>query len=187
MQSILRWDLELFRLINYQWHNRFFDTIMPFFRNAPFWNPLYFFLIVFAIVNFKQKAWWWIVFAMITAIITNYISSDIIKEHIIRLRPCNDVSIANWVRVLVSYRPQSSSFTSSHAANHFGMAFFLYVSLKKQFKYWPALFFVWAFCICYAQIYVGVHYPLDIAGGAFIGLVIGYLSGKMFNKYFGLT
>ncbi len=187
MQSLLKWDLALFRLINYKWHNDLFDTVMPFFRNAPFWNPLYFFLLVFALVNFKKTAWWWIAFAAITAIATNYISSDIVKNTILRMRPCNDPAIASWVRVLVEYRPQSSSFTSSHAANHFGLAMFFFLTLKKQFNQWPALFFLWAALICYAQVYVGVHYPIDIAGGALIGILIGYLSGRSFNRYIGLA
>jgi undecaprenyl-diphosphatase len=30
--------------------------------------------------------------------------------------------------------------------------------------------------------YVGVHYPTDILGGAIIGLIIGGISGNYFNK-----
>jgi undecaprenyl-diphosphatase len=87
----------------------------------------------------------------------------------------------------VGYRPQSSSFTSSHAANHFGMAMFIYTTFKTRFPKWPALFFVWAFLISFAQVYVGVHYPLDITAGALIGILIGYLSGRSFNRTYGLA
>jgi undecaprenyl-diphosphatase len=86
----------------------------------------------------------------------------------------------------VGYRPQSSSFTSSHAANHFGMAIFLYLTLKNDFGKWPLLFFLWAFSISFAQVYVGVHYPLDVTCGALIGILIGYLCGKSFNRNYGL-
>jgi len=44
------------------------------------------------------------------------------------------------------------------------------------------LFYVWAFAIGYAQVYVGVHYPLDIAGGALLGILIGLLSGGFFQR-----
>jgi membrane-associated phospholipid phosphatase len=35
-------------------------------------------------------------------------------------------------------------------------------------------------------VYVGVHYPLDITCGALIGILIGYLCGKSFNRNYGL-
>ena len=186
MEQLFSYDRHLFRLINYDWHNRFFDWLMPWLRNSNVWIPLYFFLLLFSVINYKKTAWWWVIFAVCTAILTDIISSTIIKENIFRLRPCNDPAIADWVRVLVGYRPQSSSFTSSHAANHFGMAMFLYLTLKKNFGKWPFFFFLWAFSISFAQVYVGVHYPLDVTCGALIGILIGYLSGKSFNRNYGL-
>lgn len=80
----------------------------------------------------------------------------------------------NMVRFLLPARPGNGSFTSSHAANHFGLAMFLYATLKNYLGKWMLLFFVWAFFICYAQVYVGVHYPFDILGGAVLGCLIGY-------------
>lgn len=186
MKSALQYDQYLFKVINYQWHNHFFDWLMPFLRHATLWVPLYFFLFIFAIVNFKKKSWYWILFACFTAVVTNFVSSDLIKENIMRIRPCNEPSIASWVRILVAYKPQSSSFTSSHATNHFGIATFFYLTLRNHFKIWPFLFFVWALLICYAQVYVGVHYPIDVMGGAVIGIFIGYLLARLFNKSFGL-
>lgn len=187
MQSILRWDIILLKHINASWHNGLLDGLLPALRNQFTWLPLYLFLILFIASNFKNTRWWWIVFAIGTAIITNFISSDLFKQNIIRLRPCNDPALADWIRLFKGiYLPQSSSFTSSHAANHFGLATFLYTTLKKEFKTWPMLFFAWAFCISYAQMYIGVHYPTDIIAGAIIGLSIGYITGKRFNKQYGL-
>ena len=186
MQQLLSYDRDLFKLINYRWHNSFFDWLMPWLRNSNMWAPLYLFLLLFAVINYKKNGWWWILFAIITVALTDFISSTIIKHNIIRLRPCNNPAIADWVRVLVGYRPQSSSFTSSHATNHFGIAMFLYLTLKNNFGKWSLLFFLWAFSISFAQVYVGVHYPLDITCGAVIGILIGYLCGKLFNKNYSL-
>ncbi len=186
MEQVFAYDKQLFRSINYGWQNSFFDWLMPWLRNSTVWIPLYLFLVLFTLVNYKKTGWWWVVFAACTVILTDFVSSKIIKENIIRLRPCNDPAIADWVRVLVGYRPQSSSFTSSHATNHFGMAMFLYLTLKQHWGKWPLLFFVWAFSICLAQVYVGVHYPIDVTCGALIGILIGYLTGKLFNKNYGL-
>jgi membrane-associated phospholipid phosphatase len=186
MEQLLLYDKRLFKLINYYWHNNFFDWLMPWLRNSSMWMPLYLFLLIYAVVNYKKTGWWWIIFAAGTVILTDFVSSKIIKENIFRLRPCNDPVIAGWVRVLVGYRPGSSSFTSSHAANHFGMAMFLYLTLKEQYGKWPAVFFLWAFSISFAQVYVGVHYPLDVTCGAIIGILIGYLCGKSFNRNYVL-
>lgn len=187
MNQLITYDQHLFKIINDQWSNVFFDWLMPWLRNSEMWYPLYLFLILFVIVNFKKTGWWWILFAVGTIILCDFVSSKIIKENIIRLRPCNDPDIASWIHVLVGYRPQSSSFTSSHSTNHFGIAMFLYLTLKSHFNTWPALFFFWAFSISFAQVYVGVHYPLDIICGGAIGILIGYLSGKSFNKNYGLV
>ncbi len=187
MNSVLQYDQYLFKVINNHWQNNFFDWLMPLLRNATFWIPLYFFLILFGVINFKNKGWWWVIFGACTAILTNFISSDLIKENVTRIRPCNDASLGDWVRVLVSYKPQSSSFTSSHATNHFGIATYFFITLKQRFRIWPWIFFLWAFMISIAQVYVGVHYPLDILCGAMIGILIGYLCGKSFNKQFGLS
>jgi membrane-associated phospholipid phosphatase len=186
MKQLLSYDRDLFRHINYDWHNGFSDWLMPWLRNAEMWYPLYLFLLLLVTINYKKNGWWWVLFFAVTVATANFISSWLIKEHIIRLRPCNDPYIAGWVRVLVGYRPQSSSFTSSHATNHFAMAMFLYVTFKNQFGKWPVWFLLWAFLISFAQVYVGVHYPLDVTCGALIGILIGYLSGKSFNRNYGL-
>ncbi|MBL0144740.1 MAG: phosphatase PAP2 family protein [Chitinophagaceae bacterium] len=182
MEQILSYDKQLFKFINSTLSNNFFDWLMPWLRNSTMWVPLYLFLILFATLNFKKNAWWWIIFAVCTVICTDFLSSAIIKNNILRLRPCNDPSLVSYINVLVGYRPQSSSFTSSHAANHFGQAMFIYLTLKKHFGKWPLIFFIWAFSISFAQVYVGVHFPLDILGGALVGIFIGYLCGKQFNK-----
>ena len=187
MDELLSYDQSLFKVINHGWSNSFFDWLMPWLRNSNLWYPLYLLLLLLVTINFKKTGWWWVLFAAGTVILTDFVSSAIVKPNIFRLRPCHEPDFASWINVLVGYRPQSSSFTSSHAANHFGMAMFLYFTLRTRFKKWPVLFFLWAFSISFAQVYVGVHYPIDIICGGLIGILIGYLSGKSFNKNYGLV
>ena len=187
MEQVFEIDNSLFQLINVKWQNDLFDRLMPFIRHANFWWPLYIFLFSFALINFRKNAWWWIVMGACTVILTNFISSDIIKENIYRTRPCGDPELSGRMRFLVSYCPISSSFTSSHATNHFGMASFFFYTLRDYVGKWALLFFLWAFLIIYAQVYVGVHYPLDVISGGLIGFVLGYLSARSFNKHYGLA
>jgi undecaprenyl-diphosphatase len=146
---------------------------MPFFRESTFWIPLYLFLIVFVFVNFGKNGWVWLLFAFITVLLTDQFSSSIVKNWVMRPRPCNDPLFSGQVRLLLDHCSGGYSFTSSHATNHFGMATFLCITLGRFFGKWKYLLFIWAALICYAQVYVGVHYPLDVVFGALLGFLIG--------------
>jgi undecaprenyl-diphosphatase len=187
MEKIIALDRQLFSKLNGEWHSAFFDSFFPILRTSQTSYALYIFLGVFVLMNADKNKWWWIVFTILTAVLTDFVSSDLIKENFLRLRPCNDDSLVPPARFLLNYRPQSSSFTSSHAVNHFGLAAFFYYTLRHYFKKWALLFFLWAGSICYAQVYVGVHFPLDVVAGACIGFLFGYLSARSFNKHYGLV
>jgi membrane-associated phospholipid phosphatase len=183
-QQLIKLDHWLFNKINQEWINPAFDVVFSFIRQAEFWIPFYLFLLVLALVNFGRKGIWWSATLIMTAIISDLCSSTVIKNSISRVRPCRNPDLADQVRVLVNYCPHSSSFTSSHASNHFAIAFFIFITLNQTGS-WRWLLFLWAFFICYAQVYVGVHYPLDILGGALIGSLVGYLMSLFFKKQFG--
>ena len=187
MQQLLDYDRYFFTLINWKWQNNLFDTLLPLLRSSIFWLPLYLFMLVFALCNFKKDTFWWICFACGTAILTDFISSELIKENFYRTRPFNDPLLATTSRMLLGYSPSSSSFTSSHATNHFGLATFLYCTISRSFGKWPLVFYLWAIIISYAQIYVGVHYPLDVIAGGMIGCIFGYLTSRSFNKQYSLA
>ncbi len=187
MQQLLQLDRQAFYYINSAWQNPVFDHIMPLVRHSNFSVPLYIFLLVYGILNFNKNVWIWAATVGLMVILTNYISSDVIKEFWYRFRPCNDETLQHPARLLLSYRPQSSSFTSSHATNHFAMAVFFYLTTKAIFGKKAILFLLWSGIIAYAQVYVGVHFPLDVICGAFVGSIFGYLAALIFNKYFSLV
>ncbi len=181
-QKIEKLDQWAFLQINNNLSHPFLDEFMPLFRNSFFWIPLYFFLLLFATINFKNKGWWWLLFFICTVSLTDLISSRLIKESFERLRPCMDPEFSLQVRLLLNRCSGGYSFTSSHAANHFGIAAYFFVTTKFLLNKWAWLAFGWAAIICFAQIYVGVHYPLDIIGGAIVGLTIGLTIGSYFKK-----
>jgi len=184
LQKILEADHWLFARVNQVWTNAAFDTLFPWLREAEIWVPLYLFLWVFITLNFGKKGWLWAIGLIMTAIVGDLVSSHLIKEFIFRLRPCQDPQLADSIRVLASYCPVSSSFTSSHATNHFALATFIFYTLRHTSRWWR-LFFGWAFLISYAQVYVGVHYPLDVTAGALVGCLIGYCTSRLFYLQFG--
>lgn len=184
--SLKTFDRWLFNKINYEWTSPLLDYIIPLWREANTWIPLYVFLTVFVLMNFGAKAWPWIIGLVVTVALTDQISSHVVKPFIQRPRPCHDELLANPIRLLLEYCSGSFSFTSSHATNHFGLAFFIYNTMKSYLGKWGYLLFFWAATISYGQVYIGVHYPLDITGGAILGTFIGCVTAYIFNKRFGL-
>lgn len=185
-EALKQFDYNLFSKMNGQWHTSFFDELFPFIREPFVWAPFYFFLVMFVIINFKKQGWYWVLFFILNAMISDFVSSTLIKDAFIRLRPCYDPSLAGKIRFLVSYCPESSSFTSSHAANHFAVAMYIFITFKKAISPKWIYLFLWSFCIAYAQVYVGVHFPLDIFCGAIVGVIVGYIPAKIFNSKIGL-
>lgn len=184
-QLIQPFDEWLIVHINQQWSNGFLDTVLPYMRETLFWMPLYLFLLLFAIMNFGIRSIWWVLGFALTAILADVISSQLIKEHIWRTRPCRELSVASQLRFFIAYCPGSSSFTSSHATSHFGQAMFCWLTLRSVMGKWALLFFFWALIIAYTQVYVGVHYPFDVFCGAILGCGIGLLTGRLFNRQIG--
>lgn len=78
---------------------------------------------------------------------------------------------------------RSYSFTSSHATNHFALAVYIFFTLGGYLRLfrWPIL--AWAAIVSFAQIYVGVHFPLDIIFGAFLGILIGWITSQLHGHW----
>jgi undecaprenyl-diphosphatase len=64
--------------------------------------------------------------------------------------------------------PRDASFPSGHAATSFAAATMLAFAFPRLA---PALF-VLAGAVAFSRVYVGVHYPLDLIGGAALGVLV---------------
>lgn len=182
MEAILNADYELFHLINGSLSNPFFDFWLKWMRNEWIWFPLYVFIISFFIYNYGRNAYWLILFCFLTVGTSDTVSSQLIKKTVKRERPCRNEAIHNPV---VRIRCGSGySFTSSHATNHFAIAVFLTLTLGRVIKRIGIPLITWAAIIGFAQIYVGVHFPLDVLTGSLIGIGIGWLWSYVFMKYY---
>ncbi|MFN9710046.1 MAG: phosphatase PAP2 family protein [Bacteroidota bacterium] len=185
LQQIIQADRYLFERINQQWTHPLLDALMPFFRNQFTWVPVYFFLLIFGYFNFRKNLLPWIGFFLLTFALTDMISSQIFKEYIQRPRPCWDNFTSSHVRMLIPCS-HAYSFVSSHAANHFGMAVFIFGTLRSFFTKYLWIVFIWAILVSMAQVYVGAHFPGDILGGCILGLILGNFTKKIFNKHFNI-
>ncbi|HEY8389130.1 MAG TPA: phosphatase PAP2 family protein [Parasegetibacter sp.] len=186
LDEIIGKDQRLFFYLNGQLTHPVLDTILPFFRETLFWIPLYLFVITFMLMNFGKRGLGWIIFILITVALCDMVSTSLIKANVMRLRPCQDPSFARYIRLLIPGCPSESSFTSTHASTYFGMATFFFLTLRTILPKWIGFVFLWAGLIAYAQVYVGVHYPLDILFGALVGSAVAVFSAGFFNRRIGL-
>jgi len=185
VQRLIEWDQQLFIRLNSRWTSPFLDAVLPFLRDAYIWAPLYLFILVFVGINFGQKGLFWILAFICSVALTDIIGARLFKEGFERLRPCTDPLFQDSVRLLLKHCSGSFSFVSNHAANHFCIASFAFFTFHGLFRNWLYLGFAWALLIAYAQVYVGVHYPLDVIAGGLLGFFIGWLMAWNFNRMSG--
>jgi len=175
-------DKFLFIIIHNDSQHEIWDRIMLAVRNPVTWIPLYIFIVFFIIKKTKSRAWLFILLSLITVATTDISTGLLLKPLFGRLRPCFDPELHKYIRNIIGCGGLYS-FPSSHAANHFGLAAFWFSSLFKiTGKKWKWVW-VWASLICYAQVYVGKHFPSDVVAGALLGFFIGKFMAKLFEYF----
>jgi undecaprenyl-diphosphatase len=170
LDQLLQLDSSLFRFINHHLSNGVFDALMPFLRERWLWAPLYTFFVLFALFNFDSYRKWAFVLGIVAVFgFADFTSSTLIKKNVQRIRPCNDPAMQVDLRVPCG---SGFSFTSSHATNHFAIAVYLIAFFAPLFRYLKPILLLWASSVAFAQVYVGVHYPLDVICGGLLGCLI---------------
>ncbi|MBN8703467.1 MAG: phosphatase PAP2 family protein [Bacteroidetes bacterium] len=177
------------------------DLVMLFCTQKFTWIPLYI-LLFYWLCRLLKFNWKYIaivaVFVALAITLSDQLSVHLFKNVFLRFRPCHNADIAHLVHV-VGKCGGAYGFVSSHAANTFAIATFLSLialefSYKKK-KLFVVGIFSWALLVSYSRIYCGVHYPLDIVGGAILGsgiaiVVVSLLkratqnNTSLFNKNF---
>jgi undecaprenyl-diphosphatase len=186
LDTLLHFDEWLFSLMNGAWRADWLDAIAPLWRNKYLWVPFYLFILSIVVVNFRQIFLPFLLCAVLTVTVADTLSSKIIKPTVKRDRPCKSEALPQPKTLLINCGA-GYSFTSSHATNHFAIAVFFMMTLGSIFPRTKALFLLWAGSISYGQVYVGVHYPLDILGGTIVGTLIGIGTSYLFNRYWSLS
>jgi undecaprenyl-diphosphatase len=102
--------------------------------------------------------------------------SVLLKISFQRFRPVHEPAIEHLVHNVLR-KGGLYGFVSSHAANSF--AILVFTSRIFKSRSYTVLMLFWALLFCYSRIYSGVHYPLDILGGAVLGGLIGLLLYKL--------
>jgi undecaprenyl-diphosphatase len=155
-------DVELLNWLR-TWDTPLLDAVMTWLSASGGAGTIWVLLGLYAFTRPRDRAPAWRL--MLTLLLCYGVVDGVVKPLVGRSRPS--------VNVLAPERelpptPVSKSFPSGHAASTFGAA----VTVSRM---WPRTRFAWwtlAGLIGYSRIYLGHHYPLDVLGGALIGIAL---------------
>ena len=131
---------------------------------------------VYLIYKYKIEALKYAFYIVIAFALADFISAGVLKPIAGRLRPCHSLTLQ--VHLLLGYCGGKWSFPSSHATNHMAIALSIVLANIFTKKWINYIWIFWALSIGIAQIYVGVHYPGDVAAGFLLGIMIAYFNNK---------
>jgi undecaprenyl-diphosphatase len=168
MNLIIEFDHWLFHKINQDWANPFFDWCMPFITDFHhrgwIWIVLMVLLNSYWIYHNRQKVIRVIIASVLAFAFADSISYRVIKPLVNRDRPAK-AGVEVTLRV---DKASGQSFPSNHASNSFAVA--TVVGTYFPAVRWWAL--AYAAAVAYSRVYVGVHFPGDVAAGALLGSLI---------------
>jgi len=180
LEIIQNIDVEIFLFLNGM-HNSFFDVIMFWISKTTPWIPLWIFFIYLIIKQYGKKSVFVVLALLIAVGLADFISVHAFKNVFERLRPCHNSQIQDLVHIVNNHCGGNYGFVSSHASNTFAISSFMSLALSRTYKNSYIWFTLWAFIIAYSRIYLGVHFPADVIGGAVLGSVIAFIMWKLVN------
>ncbi len=170
MQEI---EFEILDFIRNNLRNGFLDAVMPAVTMCG--NLGIFWVAVALVISAKAKYRKCSITMLIGLIIGVLIGNLLIKNAVQRDRPCWIVEIQD----MLIANPQDFSFPSGHTLSSFCAASIL-CHYDKRLGI-PSLGV--AALIAFSRLYLYVHFPTDIVGGAVLGVMVACLSVNITEKY----
>ncbi|MDX1373017.1 MAG: phosphatase PAP2 family protein [Nitrososphaeraceae archaeon] len=160
-------DLTIFYFFNHTISTGVLDKFFSIITNVTNWYITYVILLGWLLVKGGTKGRIVVLSLLLLITVSDQTGYRLLKELFQRARPCDFLTdVITPIGCSGSF-----SFPSNHALNNFAAATFL----SRFYPAYKWIFFVTAFLISISRIYLGLHYPSDILGGAIIGFIIGYL------------
>jgi len=179
MDKIIELDKKLLLFLN-GFHADSIDPVMLLITKTEFWTPLYLILIYFIFKKYNTEGWLVLAGAAVAILLSDQITSTLMKPFFERLRPSQDPTLQGLVHIVDGYKGGLFGFASSHAANTFSTSTFVWLLFRKQVS-WSWIIFIWACLMTYTRIYLGVHFPGDILVGGLIGVGCGYTGYRFYQ------
>ena len=177
IEKIVSLDKELFVFLN-GLGSESFDGMWVIITQQIYWIPFFAYLLYLAQKKMGTKQILYILLFVSLIVLFTDQFTNFVKHHFYRLRPCNDLEIKDVIRIVL--HRNSFSFFSGHASNSMAVATFLFLILRKHYKYFGLIFF-WPLIFAYSRIYLGLHFPVDILTGYAVGAIVGYVFFKIYQ------
>ena len=176
MEQLISLDKELFLFLN-GLGSESFDEFWKIITKQINWAP--FILAVFYLI--QRKIGWKnfgiaILFLVVLIAFTDQIT-NLFKYSFERLRPCNDTDVNGIARIVI--HRNSFSFFSGHASNSMATTTFIFLLLRKHYKF-TFLLFLFPLIFAFSRIYLGLHFPSDILVGYLFGATFGFGFYKLY-------
>lgn len=173
METLIEFDKMISTAINGAW-TPFSDKIMIFISEIWVWVPLYVAVIVWLFCKMPWKKALAGVLVVIAAFAFTDMFSAFMKEDVFqRLRPCNDPSLEDLLR-LPDGKGGPFGFPSGHACNTFCFAIITSWLFKR--RWWTVSILFWSIAISYSRIYLARHFLGDVLGGLIFGAAVAALA-----------
>ncbi|MBF0501636.1 MAG: phosphatase PAP2 family protein [Candidatus Riflebacteria bacterium] len=150
---------------------------MPFISNEKNWIPLLAVLVIWMFFGAGGKYRVTLLLLALSIGASDQISSTLVKKVVGRKRPC---CVEPNPRMLTDCK-KSKSFPSSHAANTAAAAGVFLFDIGPRIGI-PLLFL--SGMISWSRVYIGVHYPSDVAAGMLLGLFLSWLIVCLRRRWF---
>lgn len=177
LKKIISLDKELFIYLN-NLGSPTYDQLWLAITKQVFWLPLFLLLGYLLYKNLGLKNFGILLVFIAVLLFLSNTFVELSKTTFHRLRPCNNPDFKGIMRVV--HQSNSFSFFSGHAGNSTIAMTFLFLILRKYYKY-AFLVFLYPLLFAYSRIYLGVHYPLDILTGYVYGIVFGIIFYKFYK------
>lgn len=139
----------------------------------PYFLGLGVLLFIFSEKNGRRR-WFYLAEMALALILSRGILTELIRHFYYHPRPFDALGVVNLIA------ESGASFPSGHAAFFFAMAGILLFWDKR----WGWTYLGFAALNGLARVFAGVHWPLDILGGALVGLVSAAAVHLLVRKYF---
>lgn len=181
LEALEKLDQELFVFLNNQ-HSPAWDVIMVYASDKYFWIPFYLLLIGYIVYRYRMQSIPMLLMAVVAIGLADFVASGIFKPYFARLRPCHDPELSAMVN-MVKGCGGKFGFLSSHASTGFALAVFFNLILSDRYFIFKIVLVTWAVVVSYSRIYLGVHFPGDILGGAVVGTLMALLSAYGYQHW----
>lgn len=180
VMALCEYDKELLLALNGS-GSLFLDQLMLTLTSGFTWIPLYVAMLYVVIKNSETVSLVFLMLgcAMLCVALSDGVADYVAKPFFMRPRPCNDLGFKHLVSLAYNTRASGYSFFSAHAANTFAVALFFSLAVKSRML--TVVMSLWALLNSYTRLYLGFHYPSDVAVGIGWGAFVAVLTYSIYR------